>query len=50
MCGKEVGGLESADADLFRGATFVLTPTTTHHGRSAMALAHELVEAVEREP
>jgi prephenate dehydrogenase len=45
MCGKEVGGLESADATLFRGATFVLTPTlrTTD---DALRLAHELVEAV----
>src|SRR5207237_5874270 len=27
MCGKEAGGLENADADLFRGAKFVLMPT-----------------------
>jgi len=45
MCGKEVGGLESADATLFRGATFVLTPTlrTTDE---ALRLARELVAAV----
>ena len=45
MCGKEVGGLENADAQLFRGATFVLTPTlrTTQEG---LALAREVVAAV----
>ena len=45
MCGKEVGGLESADGTLFRGATFVLTPTlrTTDE---ALRLARELVAAV----
>jgi prephenate dehydrogenase len=49
MCGKEAGGLDSADADLFRGAKFVLTPTdrTTE---DAMALATELVEAVGARP
>jgi prephenate dehydrogenase len=45
MCGKEVGGLENADAQLFRGATFVLTPTlrTT---KETLALAREVVAAV----
>jgi prephenate dehydrogenase len=45
MCGKEVGGIESIDATLYRGATFALTPTlhTTH---DALLLAHELVKAV----
>jgi prephenate dehydrogenase len=49
MCGKETGGLESASAGLFQGATFVLTPTerTTD---SAMLLAHELVRAVGAKP
>jgi prephenate dehydrogenase len=28
MCGKETSGLEAAEANLFRGAKFVLTPTT----------------------
>jgi prephenate dehydrogenase len=44
MCGKETDGLESADADLFGGSVFVLTPTerTT---RDAMLLAEELVLA-----
>lgn len=49
MCGKERGGLESADPRLFAGATFVLTPTerTT---KAALALASELVAAVEARP
>lgn len=49
MCGKEVGGLESADASIYRGATFVLTPTIHTTGES-MPLAHELVEAVGAHP
>jgi prephenate dehydrogenase len=49
MCGKETGGLESADRDLFRGATFVLTPTS-HTTGEAMLLAHELVAAVGAKP
>jgi prephenate dehydrogenase len=49
MCGKETGGLESAEADLFRGATFVLTPTKRTTGE-AMQLAHEIVAAVGAEP
>src|SRR5215210_3390288 len=45
MCGKEVGGLESADGSIFKGAVFVLTPTvrSTAH---AMCLANQMVEAV----
>jgi prephenate dehydrogenase len=49
MCGKETGGLESADPDLFLDATFVLVPT----GRTtdaALSLAHELVKAVGAKP
>jgi prephenate dehydrogenase len=44
MCGKEAGGLDSADDTLFRGATFVLTPTA-HTTGEALALATELAEA-----
>ncbi len=49
MCGKETGGLESADPSLFRGCTFVLSPTlrTTPE---ALALAHDLVGALEARP
>ncbi len=49
MCGKEVGGLESADACLFIGATFVLTPTARTTGE-ALLLAHELAEATGARP
>lgn len=44
MCGKEAGGLDSADGTLFRGATFVLTPTRRPTDE-ALVLATELVEA-----
>ena len=44
MCGKETGGLESADPNLFRGATFALTPTARTTS-DAMLLAREMVEA-----
>ncbi len=49
MCGKETGGLEQADASLFRGAVFALTPTarTTHN---AISLAQEMVEAIGARP
>ncbi len=49
MCGKELGGLESADPSLFEGATFVLTPTKRTTG-AAMALAHEMVAATGANP
>jgi prephenate dehydrogenase len=49
MCGKEVGGLESADATLFRGATFALTPTARTTD-DAMLRAYELAEAVGARP
>ena len=46
MCGKETAGLTNADAAIFAGATFALTPLrrTT---RDAMNLVHELVNAVD---
>lgn len=46
MCGKETAGLTNADAAIFSGATFALTPLrrTT---RDAMNLVHELVNAVD---
>ncbi|MBI5876813.1 MAG: prephenate dehydrogenase [Chloroflexi bacterium] len=42
MCGKETSGIESADAGLFRGARFALTPTARTSVR-AMRLAQSLV-------
>jgi prephenate dehydrogenase len=45
MCGKETGGIAQADADLFRGKTFVLTPLERTSPK-ALALAHELINAI----
>ncbi len=49
MCGKEVAGLEAADADLYLGKTFVVSPLlrTTP---AAQALVEELVRAVGARP
>ncbi|HIC93559.1 MAG TPA: prephenate dehydrogenase [Anaerolineae bacterium] len=49
MCGKEVSGIGAAEADLYRGATFVLTPLP-RTSPEALALAWELVEAVGARP
>jgi prephenate dehydrogenase len=45
MCGKEVSGLEHAEAGLFRDKTFVLTPLARTSPR-ALRLAHEVVETI----
>ena len=45
MCGKEASGLEVAEADLYQGATFVLTPLRRTRPE-ALTLAQELVETV----
>lgn len=49
MCGKETTGLESAEPGLFRGATFVLTPTE-RTSNEAMSLSLELVESIGAHP
>ncbi|MCK4450156.1 MAG: prephenate dehydrogenase/arogenate dehydrogenase family protein [Anaerolineae bacterium] len=49
MCGKEASGLEAAEADLYQGATFVLTPLR-RTSSEALTLAQELVEAVGARP
>jgi len=49
MCGKEVSGLEAAEADLYQGTTFVLTPLQ-RTSSEALMLARELVEAVGARP
>jgi prephenate dehydrogenase len=49
MCGKEVCGIGAAEANLYRGATFVLTPLP-RTSPNALALALELVEAVGARP
>jgi len=49
MCGKEIGGIENADPDLYRGKTFVLTPLA-RTAPQALALAHELIAAIGATP
>jgi prephenate dehydrogenase len=57
MCGKEASGVEAAEANLYEGATFVLTPLRQSSGQAlqrtsseALTLAQELVEAVGARP
>lgn len=45
MCGKEVAGLQHADAALYHGATFVLAPLA-RTSPAALQLAHAVVAAV----
>jgi prephenate dehydrogenase len=49
MCGKEVGGLAHAEAGLFRGKVFVLTPLA-RTSRNAFSLAQRLVMAIGARP
>ncbi len=49
MCGKEVSGVVAAEADLYEGATFVLTPLR-RTSPEALVLTQELVEAVGARP
>ena len=49
MCGKEVAGFDAADADLFRGAAFVLTPLA-RTAPPALAFAQSMVEAMGARP
>jgi prephenate dehydrogenase len=49
MCGKERAGIEVAEADLYQGKTFVLTPLA-RTSRPALTLARHLVEAVGARP
>ena len=49
MCGKEASGLEAADAGLYRGATFILTPLA-RTSSSALALGEEIVRAAGARP
>lgn len=57
MCGKEASGVVAAEADLYEGATFVLTPLRQGSGQAlrrtsseALTLAQELVEAIGAQP
>jgi prephenate dehydrogenase len=45
MCGKEVAGIAAAEASLYQGKTFVLTPLS-RTSQGALALGQALVEAV----
>jgi prephenate dehydrogenase len=45
MCGKESSGITNAEATLYQGKTFVLTPLP-RTSPSALALAHELIAVV----
>jgi len=49
MCGKETSGIEAAEANLYEGATFVLTPLGRTNSE-ALKLAQELVRAVGARP
>jgi len=49
MCGKEVSGIAHAEADLYRGKTFVLTPLA-RTSPAALALAQELIETIGARP
>ncbi|MBI3915222.1 MAG: prephenate dehydrogenase, partial [Chloroflexi bacterium] len=45
MCGKERAGFDAADAELFRGATFVLTPPA-RTSPETLALAQSLAQTI----
>jgi prephenate dehydrogenase len=45
MCGKETGGIQHADAELYRNKTFVLCPLARTSPKT-LALAQEVVRAV----
>jgi prephenate dehydrogenase len=49
MCGKETFGFDAAEADLYRNATFVLTPLA-RTSASTLALAESLVRAIGARP
>jgi prephenate dehydrogenase len=49
MCGKEVAGIEAAEASLYQGQTFVLTPLP-RTSQDALALGKVVVEAVGAQP
>ncbi|NLE46442.1 MAG: prephenate dehydrogenase [Chloroflexi bacterium] len=49
MCGKEVAGLEAAEARLFVGRPFVICPLP-RTGSDSLTLAHDVVEAVGARP
>ena len=49
MCGKETSGIEVAEAGLYRGCTFILTPLPRTSAET-VALGRELAEAIGASP
>lgn len=49
MCGKETSGIEVAEAGLYRGCTFILTPLPRTSAET-VALGRELAEAIDASP
>lgn len=49
MCGREKAGIEAAESDLYRGATFVLTPLE-RTAQEALNLVQGLVEVIGATP
>ena len=49
MCGKETGGIQNADPNLYRGKTFVLCPLE-RTSPQALSLAQELVSVIGATP
>lgn len=49
MCGKEVAGLDAAEASLYNGAVFILTPLVRTTGET-LDLAHQLATAIGARP
>ncbi|HDL86363.1 MAG TPA: prephenate dehydrogenase/arogenate dehydrogenase family protein, partial [Candidatus Acetothermia bacterium] len=49
MCGREVAGIAAAEATLYRGCTFILTPLA-RTSPDALALGESLVQAVGAHP
>jgi prephenate dehydrogenase len=49
MCGKELSGIEAAEAGLYRGCTFILSPLQ-RTSEAALALGQELARAVGAQP
>lgn len=49
MCGKEVSGIDAADASLYQGCTFILSPLP-RTSPAALALGRALVDAIGAHP
>ena len=49
MCGKEIAGIEAADASIFRDATFIITPLS-RTSDAALKIGQSIVAAVGARP